>query len=133
MDEIKAPKRDAFTKQHVDGVAAILRDYPGARTEGFPSAVRDLRDRVGCRGEEPAINFVPDAFRLNEETCEIELFEVEVTHPVPTAKLADLGWYWSQWDAEDGHEWLPVLIQIDRFGTAHRRDLSIAYFELSLA
>lgn len=121
--------KPGFTKQHIDGVAAILRDYPGAQTEGLPAAVRALRDRLGCEDEPPAIDFVPDAFRLNEAECEIELFEVEVTHAIPERKILQLGYYWSQWDGEADHEWLPVLIRVDRFGERHRHDLCAAYHE----
>jgi len=121
--------RLTFTPEHIAGVDAVIAGYPGAAIMGFPQAVRDLRARLKCSEPAPEIHFVPDAYRINEDTCEIEIFEVEVTHPIPARKLRDLGLYWSEWDAEGEHDWLPVLIQVDRFGTHHRRDLSIAYFE----
>jgi len=124
-------RRPCFTQQHLDGVAAILRDYPGAQTTGLPMAVRALRDRLGCEDEPPIINFVPDAFRINEGTQEIELFEVEVTHAIPDRKLRDLVSYWFEWESEGEHDWLPILIQVDRFGSRHRRDLAIAYFDMA--
>jgi hypothetical protein len=120
-------KRPNFTPEHIAGVAEVLRRYPGSATTGFPAAVRALRETLGCEDEAPAIHFVPDAYRINHEACDIEIFEVEVTHPVTFQKLYELGDYWFEWDAESGHDWLPVLIQIDRFGTHHRRDLSVAY------
>jgi hypothetical protein len=110
-------------------VAAILADFPGAQTVGLSAAIDALRERLGCEGPSPAIAFVPDAFRLNEDDCEIELYEVEVTHPLTMRKLRTLGEWWAAWDAEGDHDWLPVLIQVDRFGDRHRRDLGVAYFE----
>ena len=131
-NESGAQTRNGFTQQHIDGVADILRSTPGARVVGFNAAVRELRSALHCDGPGPEIRFVPDAYRINHATSEIEIYEVEVTHPIPARKLADLGFYWAEWDAECDHEWEPVLFQIDRFGTTHRRALSIAYVEMAL-
>lgn len=126
------------TPEHRAEVAAILRDYPGAQATGFPQAVRALRKRLGFddgtgdTDDECAmrINFVPDAFRLNEAECEIEIYEVEVTHHVPAVKWHRLGYFWSEWDAEDEHDWLPVLVLVDRRGRHMRVDLCNAYHDL---
>ncbi len=64
---------------------------------------------------------------------EVVLFEVEVTHHLPTRKLADLGNFWADFDGEGRTDWLPVLVQVDRLGNRTRRDLSVAYVEVSLA
>lgn len=121
--------KGTHTPQHVRGVAEILETYPDARTMGFPTVIRDLRAELGCEDDPPEVHFIPDAFRLNRDTHEIEIFEVEVTHPTPISKLHELGVYWSYWDAEDNHEWLPVLITVDRFGQSRRFDLSLAYLD----
>lgn len=121
--------RSTHTPEHVARVAAIVADFPGARTTGLSAAVDELRGRLGRAGHFPPVTFIPDAFRLNEAESEIELYEVEVTHPLTMRKLRVLGEWWAAWDAEGDHDWLPVLIQVDRFGDRHRRDLGIAYFE----
>lgn len=125
--------KSTHTPEHVRFVSEILIEHPDARTDGFPAALRALRGRLGCEDEDfPAIHFRPDAFRLNEEAREIEIYEVEITHPVPANKLTHLGEWWAAWDAEDEHDWLPVLYTVNRDGVRTRRDLAVAYFELSL-
>lgn len=125
--------KSAHTPEHVRFVAEILVDHPDVKTDGFPSVLRDLRARLGCEDEDfPDIHFRPDTFRLNEQAQEIEIYEVEITHPIPVDKLAHLGQWWAAWDAEDEHGWLPVLYTVDRCGARTRRDLAIAYFELGL-
>jgi hypothetical protein len=126
------PARGTHTALHKSRVAGIVTNYLGARTLGFPTVAADLWARLGYEGSAPVSAFVPDAFRFNEATSEIELYEVEVTHPLSDHKMAVLGNYWAEWDAEDG-DWLPVVIRVDRFGNHHRMDLGIAYFEMSIA
>lgn len=118
------------TPEHVRGVAAILAEFPDAATTGFPTVMRALRDELGCEDDPPEISFIPDAFRLNRATQEIEIYEVEVTHGVSLQKLHALGYYWGQWDAEGDHDWLPVLITVNRFGHQRRFDLCIAYHDM---
>jgi hypothetical protein len=122
----------AHTSQHVGQIAAILRDYPGAAATGFPQAIRDLRASLGCDPDEDmaAPSFRPDAYRINQEAEEIEVFEVEITNGISENKLLKLGKWWGDWDAEDEHAWWPVLITVDRYGHRVRRDLCHAYYEL---
>lgn len=111
---------------HQRMIADILRDYPGARVIGFQQALRALRDEIGAEDDIPP-SFRPDAYRINRDTRDIEIFEVEVSCVLSPAKIAQLGDWWFDWDSEGRHDWLPVLILVDRYGHRNHVDLHHAY------
>lgn len=102
-----------------------LLTLDGMQSHGFPEAHRNLCREVGADIPDPT--FFPDAFRLNSEAMEIELYEVEVTNDLGSRKIETLGDYWEQWDSEGHTDWLPVLIVVNRYGGKTRLDLCDAY------
>lgn len=114
------------TEAHRRQIAAVLADCPGARSSGFWNEHGALCDREGIVRWRST--FLPDAFRFNAETTEIEIYEVEVRSPLTSAKIAVLGEFWEDWDGEGDSDWTPVLILVDRFGNRSRMDLMHAAY-----
>jgi len=121
------PRR--HTDAHRKHIADVLRDYPGAQAGGFETAMHALHKEACGRsfGEMASPGFRPDAFRINRETSEIELYEVEITSALTDRKVIDMGMFWFEWDCEDC-PWIPVLIVVDRYGHRNRIDLMHAYY-----
>lgn len=123
-----------MTGQHKGEIANLMADFPGARTEGFAAEQTALWLRIGGDLEEaPRATFRPDAYLIDEEAKELLLFEVEVTSFLSDTKCAALGYYWFEWDADDSHDWLPVLITVDRHGTRAQQSLSDFYYRYVLS
>lgn len=75
--------------------------------------------------------FLPDAFRINRQTRRIEIHEAVNTHDVPARKLHIMGYFWFDWDAECGNDWLPVLYIHKEGQTAPMQmDLCYWYYDL---
>lgn len=111
---------------HRRAIAELVASILGAKENGFWAAHERL-----CRAEGVApfrSRFLPDAYRFNTETQEIELYEVEVHCALTPAKIALLAEFWEDWDEEGGTDWLPVLILVDRFGNRSRMDLRCAVY-----
>lgn len=122
-----------MTDLHKVEIANVLADYPDAQTEGFPAAQRNLWLEMGGDEEEiPRSDFRPDAYLIDHVAKEVVLFEVEITSFMTERKCAQLGYYWFEWDAEDAHDWLPVLITVDRHGARTRHDLCDFYYRYTL-
>ena len=120
----RRPPRAAFVRSDGSATAhelAIRRLLAGdvrIHRYGFTQAVDALVDNLGCEGDcRVRRRFVPDAYRIDHEKQTIDLFEVEVTHRVPDAKMRQLADWWEAWDGEGEHDWLPRLFLVDRFGT----------------
>lgn len=113
---------------HQNLIGEILRDFPDASTADFHGALRRLREEIGA-DEQPDIEraFRPDAYRFDREGECIEIYEVEITCELSDVKIDRLGAWWFDWDCEDCHDWLPVLITVDRYGHRNRVDLMHAY------
>jgi hypothetical protein len=114
-----SPRHDALVQQ-------VLAEVPGSAINDLPAALRALADEIGDPGL-ARIYFRPDAYRINRETQELELYEVEVTSPITRGKVRQLGDLWFDWDSEGDHDWLPVLFIVDRYGHRNRVDLEDAY------
>jgi hypothetical protein len=112
---------------HQRYIGEILAEFPDAATTGFPAAMRALREEVDAEPCELDSCIRPDAFRLDRDGEWIEIYEVEVYSMLSERKITELGEWWFDWDSEDGSEWLPVLILIDRYGHRNRVDLRHAY------
>lgn len=113
--------------RHQALIDQLISDVPGAAVYGFLSAVNELRTRLGCEAI-PPLQWRPDAYRINVETEEIEIYEVEVRHAIPSSKIDLLGEFWLDWDDEGEHDWLPVLIVVGRYGARQRIDLKHAHY-----
>lgn len=116
----------ATNGKHRTLIEQVLKDVPGSSAADFPKAIAALQKSLGMTDALPT--FRPDAYRINHETQEIELYEVEVRHALPQRKIEDLGDFWFAWDAEGEHDWLPVLIVVGRYGGHQRIDLAHAYY-----
>ena len=116
-----------MTELHKTLIQKLLGDIPGCVTDGFwreHDALRKSLDLGPLR-----VKIRPDAFRINHETSEIEIYEVEVESVLTPTKIRELGLLWDDWDAEGSHDWLPVLFVVDRYGNINRLDLMDAYHE----
>lgn len=67
--------------------------------------------------------FLPDAYVLDRQECEIVIYEVEVRGTLSPDKLTLLGRFWDWWDASGEHDWLPRLILVNRFG--HQNEIEL--------
>ncbi|MGJ3625934.1 hypothetical protein AB5I41_01355 [Sphingomonas sp. MMS24-JH45] len=118
------------TQAHGQLIERILTDFPGAQTTGFKQAYRSLEEELDVW--EPTdfiIDFLlPDAYRINRETQELEIFEGRGHLRVTSRKVETLGMIWFYWDAECSNVWLPVLFIVNRYGQTSRFDLRDAYY-----
>ena len=116
-----------MTELHKTLIQKLLDDIPSCSAKGFWNAHDALRKSLGL--EPLRVRIRPDAFRINHESSEIEIYEVEVESVLTSAKIRELGVLWEEWDAEGTHDWLPVLFVVDRYGNINRLDLMDAYHE----
>ena len=123
-DQILTTASSGMTALHRNLIDDLVAEL-GAKTAKFAKASDALADELDSEIMTP--QFKPDAYRINRETMRIELYEVEVTHPVSPQKLSQFASYWEDWDGEAGHAWLPVLIIVNRFGARSELDLCDAY------
>lgn len=110
---------------HTKLIDQLIDGIPGVRQHGFWRAHSELCQHLDI--EEMRFGFVPDAWRINKNSSEIEIFEVEVHSKLKAHKIRILGEFWEFWDGECS-DWLPVLILVDRFGNQSRMDLQSAVF-----
>ena len=102
----------------------IIQTVPDAREHSFWAAHDELCAAIDIeRGF--SLPFRPDAFRINHETSEIEIYEIEVRSKLSAPKIEMLGALWQWWDGEEV-DWLPVLFVVDRFGNMNRMELGDA-------
>jgi hypothetical protein len=75
-----------------------------------------------------ARTFRPDAYLIDNDRKEINIFEVEVTHAMPETKMDDYAWWWFLWECEGQSEFLPRLFVVDRYGHGSEMDLRQLYY-----
>lgn len=99
-------------------IRGLLDGNPNVCRNGFWEAVSKLAAELGEDGplDRARYGFLPDAYLIDRENCEIVLYEVEVTGRLTDCKLRNLGNFWAWWDGSGEHDWLPRLILVDRFG-----------------
>lgn len=115
---------------HQSIVAKIIREREGSAATGFHAAHDALCDELGI-DRYPA-SMIPDAYRFNRATCEIEIYEVEIRSPLSGPKAQTLGSLWEFWDCEIS-DWEPVLFVADRYGNVSRMDLSHIFYRTEWA
>lgn len=114
-----------LSSKHEALVESILAEIPGTKTRRFRAALNELCAELGMPAFDH-LGWLPDAYRINRQACEIELYEVEVHHSLPDWKIDALGEFWFEWDCYGAHDWLPVLIIVSRYGVRQRFDLKHA-------
>lgn len=108
----------------------LIRDLVTSDTRmcrnGFWRAVTALAEELGEEGvfNRVTFGFLPDAYLIDRDECEILMFEVEHYGRLSEAKLRDLGAFWDWWDGSGEHDWLPRLFLVDRFGNRNELDLA---------
>lgn len=105
-------------------IADLCVSDPDIKTKGFWKAVIALSED----DEEPVRKqpFLPDAYKINHATTEIEIHEIVRTNDVSHNKLLAMGALWGDFDCE-ASDWYPVLY-VHREGFQPRRvDLCIWY------
>jgi hypothetical protein len=116
-------KHELLIRQLIGSDARMARN-------GFWKALRDLLDELKLRPEEfPSREFLPDAYLIDREAKEVRLYEVEVTCPLSSLKLADYGWLWFCFDCEEHLEWEPRLFVVDRYG--HQNEIAMGQLYLN--
>lgn len=99
--------------------------FPGVRKDGFRRVIREIAERL----DEDLSDFrrVPDAFVVRDG--DIDVFEVECTHPLPRETLAD----WCRlWSALDFHGIELALYVVNRYGHINQVNLMFYWQELCL-
>lgn len=91
---------------HSAMIAQLSINDPEIRAKGFWRAVIALSDDL----DEPVRKqrFLPDAYKINHATHEIEIHEVVRTNDLTENKLTAMGLLWGDFDCEPT-EWYPVL------------------------
>lgn len=133
----KGPRRGGL---HQRLISRYVASRPGTRTAGFPDAVRRILatftvDGAECNTGEFAellerafpLRFLPDAFRVDEETRTLTLVEVEVSNRISPAKwlaIADLHWLL------DEEPWAVELHVVARTGDVFEVDLPLVAVSL---
>lgn len=135
---MREPKlsRDGTVSPHEAGIRMLIDSHPDMRRNGFQHSIRQLWAGLYPDPEDadevPTIQALPDAFRLDRENQDILIYEVEVTNPLSAFKLYEYGRYWSDWDCDDAHEWLPRLFVVNRYGHIGEIDLVRVYHDVVL-
>ena len=94
--------------KHRAMIAALCESDPLIQTRGFWKAVERLAEELGYWDLPRKGQFRPDAYKVNRQTCELEIHEIVNTHDVTRHKMLEMGWLWGDMDAESD-EWRPVL------------------------
>ena len=132
--EGKAAERGKFGKL---APLVLQAEDPEIKTKGFPGAVlallkeldleEDLRaDESGKRKRR--IAFVPDAFKIDRESHEVIIYEIEDAHPLSIQKFYRI---MEVWELLDGVGWDLRLIVTDRY-VAKRGELNLEKWDLAL-
>lgn len=110
-------------------IAGLCRTDPEIKTKGFWKAVIALSDDP----DEPVLKqpFLPDAYKINHATTEIEIHEIVRTNDVSHEKLLSMGWLWGDFDCE-ASDWYPVLY-VHREGFQPRKVELCAWYHKALA
>ena len=118
-----------WTPTNAQMVAALRNEHPEIQTGGklianlegaFPGVCDDLR----------WFRRIPDAYAIRVEEREVDIFEVEVTHPIPLSTVKDLAGLWFDLDSLDIEM---ACYVINRYGHINRLDLCAWYPEVNHA
>ncbi len=90
-----------------------LTSHPEIKAAGFWKAVERIVGEDELEEVQPSPKFVPDAFRVDDATKELHIYEVEVTNAMPTEKLAKVGDFA---DALGDYGWKAVIHVVNRYG-----------------
>jgi len=83
------------TRSHAEALAELAQVVPGLETRGFAHAIRRLLDGKNGPG------FVPDAYQVDRDHRTLRLWEIELHHPIPDAKMDRIAWLWFLLDCEE--------------------------------
>lgn len=121
------PRHVRITKHELQ-IRELLASDPAICRYGFAQAVDAIVQEFDCSAD-CRVNrlFAPDAYRIDRANGWIDIFEVEVTCPISSAKLEKLAAWWEAWDCEGQCDFLPRVFVIDKYGT-HEIDLEAAAF-----
>lgn len=111
-------QRGGITRHEI-AIRLLVNSRPDIHRNGFRQAVRELWAELAdpeLDDGPPQMPFLPDAYRIDRESEELILYEVEDSNPISPQKLAALGEFWFDWDCEGQHDWLPRLVTVDRYG-----------------
>lgn len=115
-------RRTGETTRHEIAIRMLVGSHPDIHRNGFWEAARALHTELNAgfdHGHEFfRHSFLPDAYRIDRENCDLLIYEVEDSHPIPVDKLEMYADMWFDWDCEGHHDWLPRLFTIDRYGRA---------------
>jgi hypothetical protein len=118
-----------WTPTNQQMVAALREEHPELRTGGklirdleasFPEALDDLR----------WFTRIPDAYAIRQDDREVDVFEVEVTHPIPLSTVRDLTRLWFDLDSMSVKMTCYV---VNRYGHINVLDLRSWYYEVNHA
>lgn len=107
-------------------VAALQATYPSVCKGRFLDALMEAFPDYAI--DASRFTRVPDAYAIRVGDREVDLFEVEVTHPLPVHTLRDIAKLWFELDA------LAIqlsLYVVSRYGHINAVDLRPWYYELN--
>lgn len=116
-----------WTLNNEEIVAWLLAQYPQVR-KGRIQFLRDIEDAFHeTRGELLAFRRVPDAYAIFPKQRLVDLFEVEVTHPVQRSTMLHYG---KLWFALDTFDITLTLHIVNRYGHIAPLDVQRWYYTL---
>jgi hypothetical protein len=103
----RSPCEQRVVSRHEQAIRDLLASDPRIMRNGFWAAVSELADDLDY--EIRLGGFLPDAYRIDREACEIVMHEVVDHCDLAPKKLASIGDFWMDWDGEGDTDWLPTL------------------------
>jgi hypothetical protein len=105
-------------------MVAVLREhYPELQEGRFVPALAAAFEEF----DSDWFTRMPDAFAIRVPQREVDVIEVEITHPIPHDTMRDLGRLWFELDAIDV---LMRLFVMNRYGHINEIDLQAWWYEL---
>ena len=109
--------------RHNLAIDSLCASKPGIQANGFWAAVEALAEELDYSIR--LNGFLPDAYEIDREACEIVMHEVVDSCDLSPDKLAKMGDFWMDWDGEGDTDWLPRLV-------VHRIDYPAQPYDVDL-
>ena len=103
---------------------ALCAQYPQIRRAGFMKALRGAFPSI-VEAELDDFARVPDGFVVRAEDDEVDVFEVEITHPLDDRSMRDFAFFWAALDSLEVGMRLHV---VNRYGHINEVDLAAYYY-----
>lgn len=110
-------------------IAGLLANIPGLQKRGFWRTVIALAEEPQIDVELRKREFLPDAFRIDRESCVIEIHEAVNTHPPKRRALMAMGMLWYDFDSGGwGEEQWDVKLFLHRNDTLTPAEVDLGFW-----